>query len=55
MKKIYTKYSSYAHTMRSVPNWKRIDHAKECIKGKWGEMSVNEINFLSRYVSLHGR
>ncbi len=46
------RYSDYAHTMRDILSTKRVPHAKECIAGKWGEMSVREINFLTRYVRI---
>ncbi len=49
------KYSGFAHTMRSILTSKRISHAKECLAGKWGEMSVMEINFLARYVRIFGK
>lgn len=45
-------YSDFAKTMRDIISDKRIHHAKECIAGKWGEMSVREINFLTRYVRI---
>lgn len=48
------RYSDFAHTLRDIRADKRVQHASECLAGKWGEMCVREINFLSRYVRIFG-
>jgi hypothetical protein len=49
------RYSDFAHAMRDIYAPKRIQHAKECIASKWGELTVREINFLMRYVRIFGK
>lgn len=48
------RYSDFARTMRDIYMPKRIQHARECIAGKWGDLCVREINFLMRYVRIFG-